>query len=288
MHCFFGKKIVILRIDSVIDSLFLKAHYYIFVKTRKLKYMKKIYSLLSVLLLTASVSNAQTYKLYEFDNSTRGNEIASGDTIIINNTSPQYHFRFELGVTGSTNPISSKVRILRINPNNCYTYQLCSELNPDDDFQNNCWDINGNDYMSPTLTNLTPSTQIVFYPKGTTSCNGSTHLRYIVYVNDAVVDSVDYIINTTSLSTPSISKQEDISLSVYPNPVSSWMTVSTQGLSSGFDVKITDVLGKVVFNESVSGATKKLDVSDYKNGVYLVTIFEKGVAVQTRRIVIKH
>ncbi len=250
--------------------------------------MKKIYSLLSVLLLTASVSNAQTYKLYEFDNSTRGNEIASGDTIIINNTSPQYHFRFELGVTGSTNPISSKVRILRINPNNCYTYQLCSELNPDDDFQNNCWDINGNDYMSPTLTNLTPSTQIVFYPKGTTSCNGSTHLRYIVYVNDAVVDSVDYIINTTSLSTPSISKQEDISLSVYPNPVSSWMTVSTQGLSNGFDVKITDVLGKVVFNESVSGATKKLDVSDYKNGVYLVTIFEKGVAVQTRRIVIKH
>lgn len=240
------------------------------------------------MLLTASVSTAQTYKLYEFDNDTRGNEIASGDTITINNSSAQYHYRFELGVTGMTGTYTTKVRILRVNPNNCYTYQLCSELNPDDDFQNNCWDVNGNDYMSPTLTNLNSSTQVVFYPKGTVSCNGSTQLRYIVYVNDVVVDSVDYIINTGSLSTPAISKQEEISLSVYPNPVSSWMTVSTQGLNSGFDVKITDVLGKVVFNESVSGATKKLDVSDYKNGVYLVTISEKGLAVQTRRIVIKH
>lgn len=250
--------------------------------------MKKLYSLLSIMLLTASVSTAQTYTLYEFDG-TRGAAIQSGDTIVINNgTNPEYHFKFELGVTGSTGSITSKVRVLRVNPNNCYTYQLCSELNPDDDYQNTCWDINSPDYMSPTLTNLTPSTQIVYYPKGV-PCNGSTQLRFIVYANDVVVDSVDYIINQGTLSTPTISKQqEEASLSVYPNPVSSWMTISTQGLGGNFDVKVTDVLGKVVYNESVSGATKKVDVSDFKNGVYLVTILEKGVAVQTKRVVIKH
>lgn len=250
--------------------------------------MKKIYSLLSLMLLTASVSTAQTYKLYEFDNSTRGNEIASGDTITINNSSPQYHFRFELGVTGVATPFTTKVRILRINPNNCYTYQLCSELDPDTFFQNNCWDINGNDYMSPTLTDLTDTTQIVFYPKGTVSCNGSTQLRYIVYVNDVVVDSVDYIVNTTSLSTPAISKQEEISMSIYPNPASSVLNISAQGLDGNYDVKMTDVLGKVVYNETVAGSSKKVDVSDFKNGVYLVTITEKGTAIQTRRVVVKH
>lgn len=251
--------------------------------------MKKIYALLSLALLTASVSNAQTYALYEYDG-TRGAEIASGDTIVINNgTNSEYHFKFELGVTGNTGNITSKVRVLRVNPNSCYTYQLCSEITPDTDFQNTCWDITSGDYMSPTLTNLDPATQtIVFYPKGV-PCNGSTQLRYIVYVNDVVVDSVDYIINQGTLSTPSISKQqEELSLSVYPNPVSSWMTVATQGLGGNFDVKVTDVLGKVVYNESVSGSTKKVDVSDFKNGVYLVTIFEKGVPVQTKRVVIKH
>ena len=103
-----------------------------------------------------------------------------------------------------------------------------------------------------------------------------------------VVDSVDYIINNGSLSTPSVAKQTEISMSLYPNPVSSLLTVTAQGLDGNFDVKMTDVLGKVVYNESVSGTSKKVDVSDFKNGVYIVTVLEKGTAIQTRRLVIKH
>jgi hypothetical protein len=251
--------------------------------------MKKNYFLLLLILMTASVSTAQTYTLYQHDGLVRGAAIPSGDTIIINHNqgSPEYHFRFELGATGTTGDITTKVRVLRINPNACYTYQLCSEITPDNHFQNNCWDINSADYMSPTLTQLDPATEsIIFYPKGV-PCAGSTQLRYIVYVNDVVVDSVDYIINNGTLATPTVSKEE-ATISVYPNPASSLITVATKGLDDDFDIKMTDVLGKVVYNESVAGTSKKVDVSDFKNGVYLVTVTEKGTAIQTRRIVVKH
>lgn len=251
------------------------------------QHMKKNYFLLLLILMTASVSTAQTSTLYQHDGVVRGAEIPSGDTIVINQNSSEYHFRFELGVTGNTGDITSKVRVLRINPNACYTYQLCGEITPDTDFQNNCWDINSSDYMSPTLVSLDPASQsIVYYPKGV-PCTGSTHLRYIVYVNDVVVDSVDYIINNGTLSTPTVSKDEEVSMSIYPNPANSILNITTQGLE-GYEVKMTDVLGKVVYNESVAGSSKKVDVSDFKTGVYLVTITEKGTAIQTRRIVVKH
>ena len=249
--------------------------------------MGKIVTLICVL-FSGLTSWSQTYTLYQYDGG-RGAAISSGDTIVINQAEVEYHFKFELGVTGNSGIITSKVRVLRVNPNACYTYQLCSEINPDTDFQNTCWDINSADYMSPTLTNLDPATQtIVFYPKGESNCSGSTQLRYIVYVNDVVVDSVDYIINNGSLSTPSVAKQTEISMSLYPNPVSSLLTVTAQGLDGNFDVKMTDVLGKVVYNESVSGTSKKVDASDFKNGVYIVTVLEKGTAIQTRRMVVKH
>ncbi|MNK08321.1 hypothetical protein D3C87_262540 [compost metagenome] len=42
LNCFFGKKIVFLRIDSVLNKLFPKTYYYIFVKTRKLKHEENL------------------------------------------------------------------------------------------------------------------------------------------------------------------------------------------------------------------------------------------------------
>ena len=67
------------------------------------------------------------------------------------------------------------------------------------------------------------------------------------------------------------------------------VTVNTSGLEgSGASVRIVDVLGKQVYSEEFSGSSKKIDVSDFKNGVYLLTVSEKGSAVQTRRIVVRH
>lgn len=75
-------------------------------------------------------------------------------------------------------------------------------------------------------------------------------------------------------------------ISAYPNPAASSLTVAATGMDN-FTIRMTDVLGKVIYEETANG-TKKIDVSDFKNGVYLVTVLERGVAVQTRRVVVKH
>lgn len=107
---------------------------------------------------------------------------------------------------------------------------------------------------------------------------------YIVEGQGTRIDSVDVRV-TSTLSVNSTS--DKVELNVYPNPVANYLTISASNVDNAIDVKITDVLGKVVYNES-QNATSKIDVSNFKNGVYLVAIYDRGQLIQTRRIVVKH
>ena len=61
----------------------------------------------------------------------------------------------------------------------------------------------------------------------------------------------------STLSVPN-QVQEEFDVRVYPNPSNSVMTIQATGVDGNVDVKITDVLGKVVYNETVS-PLKKVD-----------------------------
>jgi hypothetical protein len=113
---------------------------------------------------------------------------------------------------------------------------------------------------------------------------GTAHYRYYVMQDGGgYEDSLDVIANgTLSVKDP----KEAISVNVFPNPASGVLTINAQGLE-GFTVRITDVLGKVVYSDE--GVTpKKIDVSEFRNGVYIVAVMQKGTAVHTKRIVVKH
>jgi hypothetical protein len=109
---------------------------------------------------------------------------------------------------------------------------------------------------------------------------------YIIEGQSTRVDSID--VRVTSVLSIADQQQEEVSVSVYPNPVATTMMVNTTGIDGTFEVKMTDVLGKVVMNESSNQGKKSIDVSNFKNGVYLVSVYNKGELIQTRRIVIKH
>lgn len=115
------------------------------------------------------------------------------------------------------------------------------------------------------------------------NCGTATYRYYVHEEGGAYLDSVDVRV---IFSCASIDEKEPVSISVYPNPVSSVLTINAEGLDK-FDIRIVDVLGKIIYDETAT-KTKKVDVSELKNGVYIVSIIEKGVAIQTKRIVIKH
>jgi hypothetical protein len=83
---------------------------------------------------------------------------------------------------------------------------------------------------------------------------------------------------------------ELISMSVFPNPASTNVTVSFEGKGGEYKVSITDLVGRTVANEVVSNATGSTEVSmstsDLKAGNYLVTI-TNGSSTYTQNLMVK-
>ena len=65
----------------------------------------------------------------------------------------------------------------------------------------------------------------------------------------------------------------DVKIKVYPNPTSQMLYVSHPELNS-FSIQITDLNGKAIYSGVISKETP-LDVSNYTQGMYLVTISNK-------------
>lgn len=83
---------------------------------------------------------------------------------------------------------------------------------------------------------------------------------------------------------------ELISMSVFPNPASTNVTVSFEGKGGEYKVAITDLVGRTVANEVLSNATGSTEVSmstsELKAGNYLVTI-TNGSTTYTQNLMVK-
>lgn len=61
------------------------------------------------------------------------------------------------------------------------------------------------------------------------------------------------------------------SIAVYPNPANNFVTIASQELNS-YSLNVTDLTGKVVMQQSLSGIENSVDVSALTSGVYLFNI----------------
>ena len=77
----------------------------------------------------------------------------------------------------------------------------------------------------------------------------------------------------------------DVKIKVYPNPTSQLLYVSHPELNS-FSIQITDLNGKAIYSGVINKETP-LDVSNYTQGMYLVTISSKETNKKNTYKVIK-
>ena len=83
---------------------------------------------------------------------------------------------------------------------------------------------------------------------------------------------------------PSAVSELDALLSVYPNPVSSLLTVEIPEVwSSGVDARMVNVMGQTVWSQRLSPGTQILDVSDLANGMHLLMYKDRA-----HRVLIQH
>lgn len=64
--------------------------------------------------------------------------------------------------------------------------------------------------------------------------------------------------------------EADAAIEVYPNPATNLVTISSE--LDSYDLSITDLTGKVVLQQSLSGIENSVDVSSLSSGVYLFNI----------------
>ena len=112
---------------------------------------------------------------------------------------------------------------------------------------------------------------------------GTSTIRYYINDGSTYLDSVDLVISSTA----SIQENASLSLNVSPNPANNVVNISMTGVNKA-DVKIVDVLGNIVFNETVAETTKKVDVSRFRNGIYFITVDAEGIKPTTRKLIIRH
>lgn len=76
------------------------------------------------------------------------------------------------------------------------------------------------------------------------------------------------------------------SFSMFPNPANDLVSIQLNNSKNG-TVKIVDLVGNVIYSESIS-SSKTLNTSEFKNGIYFVTIESEGSKMTSRKLVVKH
>lgn len=80
----------------------------------------------------------------------------------------------------------------------------------------------------------------------------------------------------------------DESLSIYPNPNAGQFTIEINDqLRSGNEIKVYDILGKLIFDEKVNDQKNYIDLSDQPKGVYFVKIYNSDFQVSNKKIAIQ-
>jgi hypothetical protein len=113
---------------------------------------------------------------------------------------------------------------------------------------------------------------------------GTVTYRY--YVSEDGVNYVDSLDVEISFTLNVASITPEVSISVSPNPASDYVVIKANG-SEGGTIRIVDVLGNVVLTESLS-ENKKINVANFRNGIYFVIVQPENGKAVNKKIVVKH
>lgn len=207
-------------------------------------------------------------------------DYSSGHSPYIYNTTSSSLLDIYLDVENSTGA-SKSWRVTRVKDTDVptdWTHTLC--------FGSNCFiNSSSNPWCSPANSPLVVAdgaageTSIHF----TMPSQGSAtyHLYYGDCTNfdDSITLQINYVVGVKEV-------KQTPSFSMYPNPANDVVSIQMNNGKNGV-VKIVDLVGNVVYSETIS-SSKTLNTSEFKNGIYFVTIESEGVKMTSRKLVVKH
>lgn len=92
--------------------------------------------------------------------------------------------------------------------------------------------------------------------------NGINNYSYF-YIDD---------VSLTPCTTGIEEQNESAAIKIYPNPVKDELTVSSNLFGEKTEIIITDVLGKEIYRNQITGSNFKFQVSNFQPGIYFIEI----------------
>jgi hypothetical protein len=161
-----------------------------------------------------------------------------------------------------------------------------------DEFGGTCYAANASDPWT------TPASQSALFNVNNSECGklkvtinpndwkttGQARYRYYVSNNGTnFSDSVDLVFSYTAALKP---VKEEISVNIGPNPASGYLQITMNGVESA-TLKIIDALGTTISKEGIN-SKKKINISEWRNGVYFIVFDIPGSKTITRKVIIRH
>jgi len=100
-------------------------------------------------------------------------------------------------------------------------------------------------------------------------------------------------IDTVMVSTRQYQSNEFVgdNFKVFPNPANSYISISLRKNNyQDCKIVVNDIFGREVLNKNIpmEKSELKIDISNQKNGIYFISLFEKGKLLQTEKVVVNH
>ena len=164
-----------------------------------------------------------------------------------------------------------------------YNYTLPENMFTDDDFGDELT-------VSVKLENGEALPEWLYFDNETQNFQGTPLdvqiLDIVVTATDIFGESVsdDFILEVKNAV--SINKLNENNILIYPNPNNGLFTVSTGNINSGYNIKITDALGKIIVSENTSENIKEINLNDCAAGIYFVELkFDNGIIYKDKIII---
>jgi hypothetical protein len=136
---------------------------------------------------------------------------------------------------------------------------------------------------APLVLSNNATSQMPFHINPNSVATGATFTLYVGTDCSSFVDSVKVRVDATA-SVKEV--KQNPSFSMFPNPSDEFVSIQLNNTEKGL-VKVVDLLGNVIYSESIF-TSSKINTSDFKNGVYFVTIESEGVKLASRKLVVRH
>lgn len=167
-------------------------------------------------------------------------------------------------------PVSAGINLrLAISPPNCNLFRSGSQSSP----------VLPYPYEIPGMISITG--------------NSADNLQYYYYFYDWEVKEPDCIseraADTVFVGCPGIKEINYAGISVYPNPTSGLLRITTTGMNDeqkNNQMELFNVLGEVVFQASIKGALTTLDISFLPQGIYYMKI-RSGSDIYIQKVILE-